>query len=439
MSDNKQNRHLPHDLAQMQSVSLEGKIIMTQLRIRAWYDNFDGQVYVSFSGGKDSTVLKHIVDQMYDDVPAVFVNTGLEYPEIQKFVREIKAGKYDCFNSDVEILRPEMRFDEVIKKYGYPVITKRTANTIHYAKKNIKAGKQTVRTMLLNGMGNMPSGAKSLFNCAKWKFLVDAPFDTHDKCCYVMKKDPINNYAEKTKRVPITAQMACESTQRRSQWIQYGCNAYGKKHPISNPMSFWTEQDVLHYIKKYNIPYCPVYGDIVIDDRSEDLLEGQINMIDYLGCYEQDDLLRTTGCDRTGCIFCMFGCHLEKEPNRFQRLKQTHPRQYEYCIEGGEFNDAGIWQPSKQGLGLGYVLDYIGVKYGEETMWKNTKIKGYDISAKVYGEGSKYGINGGKISKLHIRKENYCYLNYDRGWDIEPDENNSELLEVYNEVLKMWN
>ena len=88
---------------------------MTKQRIRQWYEHWDGQVYVSFSGGKDSTVLKHIVDSMYDDVPALFVNTGLEYPEIQKFVKEIKSGKYDCFNSDVEIVRPEIRFDEVLK------------------------------------------------------------------------------------------------------------------------------------------------------------------------------------------------------------------------------------------------------------------------------------------------------------------------------------
>ena len=112
----KTNRHMPYDLAQMQSIPLEGKIIMTQQRIRQWYEYWDGQVYVSFSGGKDSTVLKHIVDSMYDDVPALFVNTGLEYPEIQKFVFSVKKGEYDCFNSDVEIVRPEMRFDEVLKK-----------------------------------------------------------------------------------------------------------------------------------------------------------------------------------------------------------------------------------------------------------------------------------------------------------------------------------
>ena len=61
-------------------------------------------------------------------------------------------------------------------------------------------------------------------------------------------------------------------------------------------------------------------------------------------------------------MFCMFGCQLEKGQNRFQRLKETHPRQYEYCINGGEMVD-GKWQPSKEGLGLGKVLDYINVDY----------------------------------------------------------------------------
>lgn len=109
------NKHNKGDLQQMQSLPLSAKIIMTQQRIRQWYDHWDGDVYVSFSGGKDSTVLKHIVDNMsgIGKVPAVFVNTGLEYPEIQQFVKAIKAGEYDCFNSDVVILRPEkglMRF-----------------------------------------------------------------------------------------------------------------------------------------------------------------------------------------------------------------------------------------------------------------------------------------------------------------------------------------
>ena len=357
------NKHQAHDLKQMQSLPLEAKIRMTQQRIRQWYDHWDGEVYVSFSGGKDSTVLKHIVDNtpgVYD-VPAVFVNTGLEFPEIQRFVKDVKAGRWDCFNSNVEILRPEMRFDEVIKKYGYPVISKRTSDVLYYAKRNIAEGRETYRTKALNGELVLRNGGKSFFNCAKWMFVVEAPFDVSSHCCAVMKKAPMKKYVKKTGRFPITAQMASESTSRRTQWIQHGCNSYDKKEPISNPMSFWTEQDVLHYIKKFDVPYCSVYGDIQVKPP-EGTEQGQMNVIDFLGCYEPEDILETTGRDRTGCIFCGFGCHLEQEPNRFQQLKQTHPRQYEYCIGGGEMVD-GKWQPNKEGLGLGHVLDYIGVKY----------------------------------------------------------------------------
>lgn len=394
------NKHMPYDLKQMQSLPLEAKIRMTKARIQVWYESWvrfeicnkktgktrfvtmdtrdqfaepelkedefikasqDGQVYVSFSGGKDSTVLKHIVDSMYDDVPAVFVNTGLEYPEIQKFVKDIKAGKYDCFNPNVEIMRPEMRFDEVIKNYGYPVISKEVSQTVFEARRNVENGKYSYRLKQLNGEATDKEGNPSTYNIPQWKFLLDAPYGISHKCCDVMKKKPAKLYEKETDRRPMIATMASESRLRYTKWMRFGCNAFESNRPTSQPMSFWTEQDVLHYIKKYDVPYCPVYGDIRVKPQ-EGTDEGQINMIDYLGCYEPEDTLETTGCDRTGCIFCMFGCHLEKEPNRFQRLKETHPRQYEYCIGGGEMVD-GKWQPNKEGLGLGKVLDYIGVKY----------------------------------------------------------------------------
>ena len=343
------------ELKQMQAVPLEGKIIMTKRRIREWYDHFDGQVYVSFSGGKDSTVLKHIVDSMFDDVPAVFVNTGLEYPEIQNFVRDVKSGKYDCFNTDVEILRPEIRFDEVIKEYGYPVISKEISERIYYAK---KGGEWAIRCL----NGENPDGSKSVFKqrSKKYAFLVDSPIPVSHKCCTVMKKNPAKRYEKETGRKPILATMACESYLRKTQWTKVGCNAFEGIRPRSAPMSFWTEQDVLHYIKKYNVPYASVYGDIVFKEQ-DDTLNGQMNITDYLGINACDPL-ETTGVDRTGCIFCMFGAHLDETPNRFQRLKQTHPKQYDYCINGGEMVD-GKWQPNKEGLGLGYVLDFISVKY----------------------------------------------------------------------------
>ena len=342
-----ETKHSKSDLKQMQSLPLEAKIEMAKRRIREWYDHWEGMVYVSFSGGKDSTVLKHIVDGMYDDIPAVFVNTGLEYPEIQQFVREIKAGKYDCFNHDVEIIRPAMGFDEVIQKYGYPVVSKEVSHGVYWAR---KTGTRSADFYMkrFNGELLTPDGEKSPFNIEKWKFMLDAPFKISSECCDVMKKRPIKKYAKQSGRKAIIGTMATESRMRMTKWLKYGCNAYDSKDATSKPLSFWTEQDVLHYIKQYNVPYCPVYGDIRVKRPKDAEIEGQINLIDYLGCYEPEDTLETTGCDRTGCMFCMFGCHLEKEPNRFQRMKQTHPRQYAYCMDK---------------LGLREVLGYIGVPY----------------------------------------------------------------------------
>ncbi|SEK91131.1 3'-phosphoadenosine 5'-phosphosulfate sulfotransferase (PAPS reductase)/FAD synthetase [Ruminococcus sp. YRD2003] len=332
-------RHQISDLYQMQSLPLNAKIRMTQNRIKGWYDHYGGDVYCSFSGGKDSTVLLDIIRNtpgVYD-VPAVFADTGLEFPEIREFVKSF---------DDVTIVRPKMNFREVIQKYGYPVVSKEVSRRVQYARVAITEGREQTHGdyLKLCGLSLDKNGDKSQYNCERWKFLLDAPFRCSSECCTVMKKNPMKQYEKETGRVPIVATMACESRLRKEHWLIHGCNAFDAKRPRSQPMSFWTEQDVLEYLYTRKIPYACVYGDIFMDESGK---------------------YHTTGAERTGCMFCMFGCHLEKEPNRFQKLAATHPKIYDYCIGGGAEVD-GVWQPDNKGLGLGRVLDYIGVNYRME-------------------------------------------------------------------------
>ena len=166
-----------------------------------------------------------------------------------------------------------------------------------------------------------------------------------------MKKRPAHKYEQRTGHKPIIATMAEESFQRQSAWLKNGCNAFDTDRPVSNPLSFWQQQDILQYLKSFGVPYCSVYGDIVNQDNQLKLFESD------------SERLITTGCDRTGCMFCMFGIMSDKTPNRFQRLKRTHPKIYDYCVGGGEYDENGILKPNKQGLGIGKIFDYIGIEY----------------------------------------------------------------------------
>lgn len=314
--------HSIKELQELQALPLKYKIMLTEERIREWVTEFgeDG-VYISFSGGKDSTVLLHIVRGLYPNIPTVFVDTGLEYPEIREFVKTF---------DNVVWLKPKKNFKRVIEDYGYPLIGKDIAENVFYAKKYImgETKKKTERYKQLMGVAKQKNGKPSVFNYSKYKFMLNAPFEISSRCCKVMKKAPIKAYQKETGRAPITGQMASESRRRTIQWLKSGCNAFDAKNSISNPMSFWTEQDVLLYIKEENIPICSVYGDIV----------------------EDNNRLITTGCKRTGCVFCGFGCHLEKEgEGRFLKLKETHPKLYAYIMRTRD----------KGGLGYKEVIDWL--------------------------------------------------------------------------------
>lgn len=306
------------DLKNMQSMSLEDKIQVTKTRIIEWYVKNEGKVYISFSGGKDSTVLLHISQQEFPNITKVYIDTGLEYPEVKQFALS---------QPNVIKIKPEISFRKVIEIYGYPLISKEVSRYI-YTARNCPNGK-VAQKFVPNNPHDLKYGMG--YSMVKWADLKESDIPISHKCCDIMKKNPAKKFEKETGLKPITAMMACESNLRKNSWLKNGCNAFDSKRPLSNPMSFWTEQDVLEYIIKYNVPYASAYGEIV---------------------REKNGKLRTTKCDRTGCVFCGYGCHNEKEPNRFQRLKETHPKLWEYCMRD--------W--NKGGLGMKNVLEYLGIK-----------------------------------------------------------------------------
>jgi len=289
-------------LRQRQNNPLEVKEAMTRNRIKQFSIGRDP--YVSFSGGKDSTVLLDIAWKCDPSTKAVYIDTGLEYPEIKDFVK----------SKDVKIITPKISHHKVIKKYGYPVISKMVSMALDRYR-NTKDPRQ--KELRLNGGINPTSGKiqKTGVIPKKWRFLINAPFKCSDRCCYFMKKEPANRFHKKTGMCPITGEMASDSNLRQQQYLKHGCNQFDKKIPKSTPLGFWFEKDIWDYIKKYNLEYSEIY------DKGE---------------------------TRTGCIYCMFG--IQKDYGRFERLKVFHETYYNYCMDQ---------------LGNREVIDYI--KQGKAT------------------------------------------------------------------------
>ena len=164
----KEKKYTPEDLKEMQAWPLERKIQVTQTRLIEWYQHYDGKVYVSFSGGKDSTVLLDMARRIYPDIEAVFIDTGLEYPEIREFVKTF---------DNVTWLKPKMNFRQVIEKYGYPLVSKRIAGYVSSAKRN----RNCTRAKYLSGeipnkfFGGVASGLHLLMPHTKYQTTVALP------------------------------------------------------------------------------------------------------------------------------------------------------------------------------------------------------------------------------------------------------------------------
>lgn len=314
------------------------KVQVTQARIMEWYTRNNKQCYVSFSGGKDSTVLADIASQVCSlfncKLVLWFSDTGLEFPELREHTKTYGEYLKEKYNIEVETIFDYPRdkngkritFRQVIEKYGYPLISKNVAQNIY----EYRQKPDGCRGKYFDSNSEYCQKYGQAYCLEKWIPLRDSDIPISHKCCNEMKKKPAKRFEKETGLKPIVGTMTCESKARKTAWLKSGCNAFDSKRPISQPMSFQTEQDVWEYIVKYELPYPSVYGEVLKDKNGK---------------------YYTTGQERTGCMFCGFGVHLQKEPNNFQRMKVTHPKIWEYCMKPWE----------EGGLGMRKVLEFIGV------------------------------------------------------------------------------
>jgi 3'-phosphoadenosine 5'-phosphosulfate sulfotransferase (PAPS reductase)/FAD synthetase len=274
------------ELRQRQSLPLEAKILFSQRKIKEWVEHWgEDNCSVSFSGGKDSTVLLHLVRTMFPSLKGCFANTGLEYPEIVEFVRA---------TPNIVELRPDMDFLSVVKKHGYPVVSKLLAHNLEQVRRLPKDG-DTFKVRM-TGVKSDGTISKISMLPKKWLFLIDAPFAISHKCCDALKKQPL-----KLMPNPIIGTMAEDSRTRRQGYLKTGCNSFDGGTPISRPLSIWLEDDIWTYLKQFNVPYSSIYD---------------------------------MGVGRTGCMFCLFGLHMEKRPDRFDAMQISHPKLFDYCMDG---------------------------------------------------------------------------------------------------------
>lgn len=316
---------------------------------RAWefleHPEIDGNAYVAV-GGLDSITLLLFLRSIGIDVPAVSVS-ALEDKSIQRIHRQL----------GVEALKPLKSKVEVIREFGWPVLSKELAGKIALLQ-NPSEKNATVRHAIITGetgaYGGFRKGTRMKMP-QKWleKFggyeneregtSYSVPdFLVSDRCCYYLKERPCNLYARESGRYPYMGLMAAEGGRRQKALMINGCNYISPGTKRSAPFAIFNRQDLLQLALDLNAPVPEIYGEIVRDP---------------------DGTLRTTKAQRTGCSMCGFGIHLEKRPHRFDRLFEQNPREWEMWMTRVVQRPDGSW------YGWGHVLDYIGVDWRNPEMW----------------------------------------------------------------------
>lgn len=304
--DFKTNKFTKDELKMLQNLPYEIKVQKSLIRIREWYENNQGCVAVSFSGGLDSTVLLHLVRSEYKDVQAVSIR-NVECKENQVIIDKTE----NCV-----ILKGDYTMPEINKKFGIPIGSKKVAKMIRRLQNPTERNKKS-RELSLTGYTSEGHKCDTYKLPQKWHKLIDSPYNISEQCCYYMKEKPLMDYEKETKNRFMIATKATDSMTREKSYLATGCNTF-EKGGKSRPLGFWTDQDILRYIVENKLEISKAYGEVLKD------LNGKYY---------------TTKAGRTGCFICLFGLHLEKQPNRMQRMEYENPAMYKYCMETLGYKD----------------------------------------------------------------------------------------------------
>ncbi len=295
-------------LRQRQALPMEAKVNLTGIRGVEFADRYEGMVYFSHSGGIDSTVAYDILLQRMPWLKAVHMQTMFEFPENEAFIRWYYSDL--IAKGQFIILRPESRGviwtpKKIIETYGYAYPDKENAQKIYEARTTKSEKLRNIRLHGdITGKGKIPE---------RYMYLVkDQSFLISHYCCHALKKRPFKKFERETGLHPMLGELAEESALRTQIYLKVGCNAFNASRPVSRPIFFWTKQDIWEYVKTRGLPYSKAYD---------------------------------MGYERTGCVFCTIGINHDKTPNRFERLKVTHPAMYRYAMNE---------------LGLDAFLTYLG-------------------------------------------------------------------------------
>lgn len=281
------------ELYERQKWTLSQKIDHSLGVIDQFISKMNGKVYLAFSGGKDSTVLMHLCEIIKKDILCVFVNTGCEYIDIVRFVNECKEDGHN-----VLVIRPKYKPREVWTKYGFPLVSKEVAEQIHA----IRTNPNSLKSKRALGLYD----PDLMFVLSKqWRYLIREKYETSNKCCQILKKDPSLLFQKETGLYPILGIMASESLLREKTYIKRGgCNVWGEK-ANSHPLSIWTDDDIWQFIRENDIKIADIYN---------------------------------KGAQRTGCVACGFGCQFKKD-NRLQLLYDLYPKYYRMVMD---FTNNGV-------------------------------------------------------------------------------------------------